>query len=106
MLASARRTRDHEQIRQWVEDRGGSPATVIGTENDSGAGLLRVDFPGYSGEGRLKKIAWEEFFEKFDEADLDFLYQDKTADGKLSRFFKFVSSNDDDRRSHHSHPRA
>lgn len=30
------------------------------------------------------------FFRKFDETAIAFLHQDKTADGKTSRFFKFV----------------
>ena len=32
----------------------------------------------------------DEFFRKFDESDLAFLYQDRTKDGKVSRFHKFV----------------
>jgi hypothetical protein len=35
-------------------------------------------------------LTWGEFFEKFDEAELSFLYQDETADGKKSRFHKFI----------------
>lgn len=60
-----------------------------GDENDPG--ILRIDFPGYSGEGSLEEIPWEEFFEKFDEKNLAFLYQDRTVAGKPSRFFKFVN---------------
>ena len=53
------------------------------------AGILRIDF-GKPEEG-LKKISWEDFFKVFDERKLAFLYQDKTADGKMSRFNKFVA---------------
>ena len=38
-----------------------------------------------------KPDSWDDFFEKFDEADLAFLYQDKTEGGKISRFHKFVA---------------
>lgn len=62
-----------------------------GTGDQDDAGLLRIDFPGYSGQDSLEKIPWEEFFEKFDERGLAFLHQDKTEDGKESRFFKLVS---------------
>jgi cytoskeletal protein RodZ len=87
-------TRDHDTIRSWVEKRGGVPSMVEGTSSKGGdAGILRIDFPGYSGEGSLKQISWEAFFAKFDESKLEFLYQEKTADGKESRFNKFVSSN-------------
>jgi hypothetical protein len=54
------------------------------------AGLLRIDFPGFSGAGKLEPISWEDFFQKFDEMNLTFLYQDSTQGGKPSRFFKFV----------------
>lgn len=91
------RTTDHDTIRQWVEDRGGSPATVKATEKGDDPGLLRINFPGYSGEGRLENISWDEFFKKFDEKNLAFLYQDETRDGETSRFWKFVSREDDDK---------
>jgi hypothetical protein len=88
-MSEAQRTHDHEMIRTWVEERGGAPATVAST-SDGEAGILRIDFPGYRGEDRLKRIPWDEFFQKFDSAKLDFLYQEETDDGETSRFCKFV----------------
>ena len=85
-------TTDHEEIRRWVEERGGNPAVVKGTES-RGSALLRIDYPGFSGEGKLEAIEWEEFFEIFDDNNLAFLYQDRTADGGESRFSKFVDRN-------------
>jgi anaerobic selenocysteine-containing dehydrogenase len=64
---------------------------VIGTGGRKGAGVLRIDFPGYSGEGSLQEISWDEFFEKFDREGLGFLHQDKLKNGRTSRFFKLVS---------------
>lgn len=85
-------TTDHETIKKWVEERGGSPATVKGTQQKGEeAGLLRIDFPGYSGQGTLEKISWDEFFEKFEESHLAFLYQEETKDGEQSRFSKLVA---------------
>jgi len=78
-------TTDHEEIRRWVEAREGNPARVEGTN------LLRIDYPGYSGEGTLEKMEWDEFFKIFDENNLVFLYQEETKDGKESRFSKFVN---------------
>jgi hypothetical protein len=40
---------------------------------------------------KLEEISWDEFFKKFDEAGLAFLYQDKTKDGTISRFHKFLT---------------
>jgi len=90
-MSEAKTTTDHKKIREWVEERGGHPARVKGTEDKSGGGLLRIDYPGYSGEGKLEEISWEEFFEEFDDSELAFLHQDKTADGEQSRFSKLVS---------------
>jgi hypothetical protein len=91
MAGSSRTTTDHKTIQKWVEEREGQPVTVRGTGSDQEAGVLRIDFPGGAGEDRLEPISWEEFFEKFDEKGLAFLYQEETRDGEQSRFFKFVS---------------
>jgi hypothetical protein len=84
--SKAKMTKDHDEIRRWAEQHGGSPASVKGTSKGGEAGLLRIDFPGFSGERTLQKISWEEFFDKFDEQNLTFLYDSK----KDSRFNKFV----------------
>jgi hypothetical protein len=88
--SEAKVTTDHEEIRRWVEKRGGHPARVKGTERGESTGLLRIDYPGFSGEGRLEEITWDEFFEGFEENNLAFLYQEKTKDGEQSRFSKLV----------------
>jgi hypothetical protein len=86
--SEAHTTTNHNVIRKWAEERGGRPATVKATEEDGEAGILRIDF-GPKDE-RLEEISWDEFFRKFDEVNLAFLHQDRTKDGNLSRFFKFV----------------
>ena len=83
-------TQDHDEIRRWAEERGGKPAHVKSTESGDDIGILRIDFPGFSGEGSLEEISWDDFFEKFEQEKLAFLHQDKTADGHVSRFHKFV----------------
>ena len=90
-MSEATVTTDHDTIRRWIEDRGGRPATVEGTSRGGdAAGLLRVDFPGRGDDDRLEPVDWDVFFEKFEAEKLAFLHQDRTADGKLSRFSKFV----------------
>ena len=95
MSAEAKTTTDHEEIKEWVEERGGRPARVKGTETGNSAGLLRIDYPGFTGEDTLEAITWEEFFQAFDENKLAFLYQEETADGKESRFSKLISRDSD-----------
>ena len=86
MAHAAKATINHDQIRKWVEAHGGHPAAVKETGGEGDPGILRIDFPGYSGEGRLEEISWDEFFDKFDESNLAFLYQE----GKDTRFNKLV----------------
>ncbi|HWE49782.1 MAG TPA: hypothetical protein VG273_08340 [Bryobacteraceae bacterium] len=84
-------TTDHEEIRKWAEDRGAKPACVRGTGGEGDAGMLRLDFPGYSGADSLEHIDWDAWFEKFDERKLALLYQEETAEGEKSNFNKLVS---------------
>jgi glutathione synthase/RimK-type ligase-like ATP-grasp enzyme len=80
-------TTNHDEIRKWVEARGGKPATVKSTGGKEDAGILRIEFQDRQ---NLEEIPWDEFFEKFDRNDLAFLYQDRLKSGEESRFFKFV----------------
>ncbi|OAP36347.1 1,4-alpha-glucan branching enzyme [Sinorhizobium glycinis] len=84
-MSASKTTTDHDTIRKWAEGRDGHPARVKGA---SDGGLLRIDFG--KPEQRLEEISWEDFFRIFDENKLAFLYQDRTAEGKVSRFFKFI----------------
>jgi ferritin-like metal-binding protein YciE len=84
-------TTDHEEIRRWAEERGAKPASVKGTGGSRDVGMIRLDFPGYSGEESLEAISWDEWFEEFDKKNLALLYQEKTARGQKSNFNKLVS---------------
>jgi hypothetical protein len=91
-MSSSKRTTDHAKIRNWAEARNGKPARVQRTGEGEDVGLLRIDFPEDNDEEEeLEEITWDEFFEKFDEKRLAFVYQEKTAGGEPSRFNKFVS---------------
>jgi hypothetical protein len=98
--AKAKTTVDHEEIRAWAEARGGKPAHVRRTGGKGDPGILRIDFPGYSGEGTLESISWDDWFEAFDENGLAFLYQEHTAAGEESRFNKLVSRETVEARAH------
>ncbi len=88
---SAQPLTDHEEIRRWAEERGARPACVRGTGGGEDVGMIRLDFPGYSGENSLQSIEWDEWFQKFDESKLALLVQDTTARGQKSNFNKLVS---------------
>jgi hypothetical protein len=88
---ATKRTTDHGTIREWVERRGGTPASVRDSDYDDEDGVLHIDFPGGGGEESLEHISWDEWFRKFDEEELCFLYQEERASGESSTFFKLLS---------------
>src|SRR3954453_2386164 len=92
MANLSKTTQDHEEIRRWAEERGGKPSHVKSTESGDDIGIIRIDFPGYSGQGSLEEITWDEFFEKFDDNDLALIYQEETAEGERSNFNKLVKA--------------
>jgi hypothetical protein len=67
------------------------PPGVKGTNGKGTAGVLVIDYPGYSGTQTLERINWEEFFQGFEENKLAFLYQDETKAGDDSRFSKLIN---------------
>jgi hypothetical protein len=89
--AKSKVTVDHDEIKHWAEERGAAPACVKGTGGGGDVGMIRLDFPGYSGEKSLEHITWEEWFKKFDEHNLALIYQETTASGEKSNFNKIVS---------------
>ena len=82
---------NHRDIRKWAESRGGQPACVKGTGAKGGVGMIRLDFPGYSGGDSLQHISWDEWFKSFDDNGLALLVQERTAGGEESHFNKLVA---------------
>ena len=80
MSAETKRTTDHDTIREWVLVRAGVPATA--------GDALRIAFPEGGGEETLEHVSWEEWFRKFEEDELCFLYQEEKVSGETSTFFK------------------
>ena len=89
MAGESQTTTDHKQIQKWAEERGAKPSTVTRTMKDDDVGVIRLNFPGYDEES-LEEISWEQFFDKFEDNDLAFLYQETKSDGQQSNFFKFI----------------
>jgi hypothetical protein len=89
--SSSRTLTDHHEIQRWAEQRGGKPTCVLGTGGNGDVGMIRIDFPGYSGEGSLEEISWDDWFDKFDERNLALLVQDETAAAEQSNFNKLVT---------------
>jgi hypothetical protein len=88
---SSRVLTDHDEIRSWAEERDARPSAVQRTHTDDSVGIIRLDFPGYSGENSLEEIEWDEWFDKFDDNNLALVVQDETAGGERSNFNKIVN---------------
>jgi hypothetical protein len=100
-MTLSRTTKDHDEIRKWAESRGAVPAEVANTERGGEPGILRFEFPKAPGhnDSKLKEISWDDFFEKFDENDLELVYQEKTAEGQRSNFNKLVHPSNEEHSS-------
>ena len=82
---------DRETIERWVEERDGSPAHVEATAGGDDPGLLRLQFPDTDRDrDEIDPISREEFFGKFEDENLAFVYRDETEGGRTSRFDTFV----------------
>jgi hypothetical protein len=88
-MTTAKPITDHDEIRRWAEKRGARPSRVKNAGR--GGGMLRFDHG--EAEDSLEEISWETFFEVFEKNELALLEQEKTADGRISRFSKFVHRN-------------
>jgi competence ComEA-like helix-hairpin-helix protein len=95
-MASALRTTDHAAIQEWATARGGQPAHVKRTGGGDDPGILRIDFPGFSGGGSLEPLDWDRWFDAFEANGLALIYQDTTASGEQSRFNKLVRRRPED----------
>jgi len=102
--AASRILTDHDEIRQWAEERNAHPACVRGTgrkKNDTG--MIRLDFPGFSGARSLQEVDWDDWFRQFDENNLALVVQDSTARGQRSNFNKLIGRETAQAREQGSH---
>ena len=99
-MASAKATVDHETIRHWVEKHGGCPAHVKSTGSQQDPGILRIDFPGFSGQQSLEQISWDEFFTEFERRQLALLYE---PSGLFSKIVGRDTAEQRARGEHHAH---
>lgn len=87
-------TSNRDKIKSWVEKRGGKPAILCEeqplTENH---GVLRILFPGDDIKENVKVVTWDQFFERFDQSHLGFMYDEEQSENLHNSFFKFVSRN-------------
>jgi hypothetical protein len=78
-------TTNHDEIRNWVESKGGRPAAVDRTHRSGGTGIIRLMFPNnpQSEHQHLVEISWGEFFDQFDRSGLALIYEEDSLFSKI-----------------------
>lgn len=72
-------TTNHQEIKQWAQKYGGKPQVIDDPQALSDIPGVRIDFPGkiddfLLSETKVRDVSWEEFFKKFEENQLAFIY--------------------------------
>jgi hypothetical protein len=65
-------TTDHQEIRQWVEARGGTPTARRGVGTADASTELGIDFSPNPVDDGIKHVSWADWFAQFEHADLAF----------------------------------
>jgi hypothetical protein len=78
-MAAVKFTTDNEEIRGWAERRGGVPATIRGSANEDGPGILRITLPTAPRRANLQALTWDEFFLAVELNELAFMYDDRAC---------------------------
>src|SRR3989338_5207085 len=86
MTKNSKTTTDHDEIKTWVEGRGGKPGKITGDETES---KLVIIFSGTK-DPAVEETSWERFFEIFDQNNLLFLCEEG-KNGKQTYFCEIIS---------------
>jgi len=79
MAGNVKWTLEHTVIRRWAEERRGKPCR-----------FLHIYLPGYGARGAFARVSWDRFFAEFEDKKLAFVYQERSASGKPSSFYRLV----------------
>ncbi len=80
-------TTDHAQIRGWVEEHGGQPALVRRVPEVGDSGDLSLEFLVDGQEPELVSISWADFFQRFEDGHLAFVYEEDGPAGQPTWYF-------------------
>ena len=93
MPAEAHVMTNHKDIRQWAEERGGTPATIKNTKKTQEPSIC-IHLPNEDQDASLIEISWEAWFEIFDRENLALICREETAFGEASHFYQIVNRSD------------
>ncbi len=78
---------EHDTIRAWVEEHGGQPALTRRIPEVPGEGQLSLEFLVDGQEPELITISWADFFQRFEDQHLAFIYEEGGPGGELTWYF-------------------
>jgi hypothetical protein len=89
MFAQGKATTDPVLIKKWAEVRHASPAVVRRFTGDGTELILSFSFSDNGADEVVHSLSWEEFFEKFNQQRLVFVYDDNDLTQNANRYFTF-----------------
>lgn len=89
-LKVTRITTNHDEIKHWAEDNAGIPVLLPEAQAEGNTSKIYIDFLENGRNNEMKRIEWDEFFERFDKGNYALEYEDKIKNGVESRNFKFI----------------
>ncbi|CAN5372541.1 hypothetical protein BH23BAC1_BH23BAC1_12350 [soil metagenome] len=70
-------TYNHDEIKNWAEEKKGTPALVYKTKPEGTISTLAIDFEENPlTDDTMEKISWEKFFELFEKKLLALQYEE------------------------------
>lgn len=81
-------TKDHAEIKQWIDARGGTPARIAHSSTSDTLAPLTVRFDNEKRDVKqsYQPLEYDEFFEIFDKHNLTFSYTENGNDDKYHTF--------------------
>lgn len=87
-------TINHNEIKNWAEERKGTPASLKEPSAEASNLILRILFDHEKNVDQVKNISWEQFFKLFEQHQLAFVYKHENFGGKNSNAHRFVFRDD------------
>lgn len=85
---------DHDDIRQWAEQRNAAPARVMPDADHPDADELTLSFRQNREGGGVELLTWEEWLSRFENEGLALLVLDQERTGLRSMYFRLTSRAD------------
>lgn len=86
-------TRNHEVIRDWAEAIHAKPVVLRAGSRDDPMQTLRLQVSARR-VSEYDHISWGEWFDWMDQADLVFIFQERSPDGGISDLYRLVPASD------------